>query len=140
MSRSAAVTSVLVFGLAVVLAGRLMATSYFPYVANRVVDANGVYYAVTAPADGKPTGLGPVEITIARRAAGAAPVAPATAGVDLSRIAVAPGDTVLGKLTTIGVPPERCLVSTAGRGVVLVDRYGLNYLLAPGVAALQIVP
>lgn len=115
------------------------ATSFAPYAEQCIADSNGQYYVVVKRKDdGKQTfPYGPVSLTIAERRAGSAPVRSAMAGEGTAcgtflatvdpAIRVRDGDIVHGRID-LDQPPGVVLVSSTGKGIVTLDKYGFNGL------------
>lgn len=108
------------------------ATSFLPYAESTITDSNGRYYVVVKRKDKDSDD--PVTLTIAEQRAGTPPVQNAVAKtkdgdsnwatVD-PRIRVRDGDIVHGRVE-LDRAPRKILVSSTGRGVVILDKYGFN--------------
>jgi hypothetical protein len=120
------------------------ATSFAPYLEQRVVDARGHYYVVVRRQDEtRPFyPYGPVTLTIAERRAGTPAVAAVidelpldsspTAPIRNADIRVRDGDIVHGTIN-LDQPPGAILIPSTGKGIVTLDVYGFNNLgLKPG--------
>jgi hypothetical protein len=127
------------------LNGLANATSFGPYHEQRIVDANGRYYAVVKcveksfPGGEKRTVFA---VTIAERGPGTPPVTSAVAkpGRETGRrdhyvidpaICVRGGDIEHGQ-TELDWPPAAIFVSGTGKGIAIIDVYGFNNLGSPG--------
>jgi hypothetical protein len=124
------------------------ADSYHPWAARRIPDPTGEFCASIVRTGGTRhlASYGPVEVQIVKRGPALPPFARlppfsrAMASVysvpggngwslvetrHLHKVLPRPGDRVLGKVR-LEVPPGLCLVSSEGRGIVLIDEYGYN--------------
>jgi hypothetical protein len=118
------------------LVGPVHATSFIPYSEQIVADSNGHYYVVVKRKDDSGD-YGPISLTLAERKPGSSPVRSATAreatprGTFLAKIdpaiRVRDGDIVHGRID-LNQPPKVILVSSTGKGIVTMDKYGFNGL------------
>ena len=115
----------------------IFADSYAPYCENVQIDATGRFYVVVKVLPGGPEDPGrgtPVEISLAKRKDGSAPVAAARAPYageanrdeDKPQIKVREGDTLHGT-SRHQRAPSRIVISTTGLGFVGLGVTGYNY-------------
>ena len=111
-----------------------------PFCPVKVPDVHGDNYAVITWPEGTHHEIasGLVDVIIAKRRPSADPVLYDQAAVlltdglyksvDLEKVAVTQGDRVFGRLRGIA-PPQTCLVSAKGKGLVLIAEYGAYNML-----------
>jgi hypothetical protein len=126
--------TVLAFAAAAILSGApVFATSFLPYQNRRITDANGRFYVVVQRKSGT-RDIPPVTLTIAEQRPGSPAVGPGEipyhGGSDsifshFPDVRVRDGDTVHGQIE-LDRPPKVILVSSTGRGIVTIDKYGFN--------------